>query len=46
MGKHLPLTFEAERRIYASVTKPSLVQIMACRLAGTKPLSESIMEYG
>ena len=25
--------------------RPSLVQIMACRLDGAKPLSEQIMEY-
>ena len=31
---------EAERRIYASVIQPSLVQLMACRLVGAKPLSK------
>ena len=36
---------EAEWRIYALVNKPSLVQIMACRLDGAKPLSEPMMEY-
>ena len=36
---------EAEWRIYASVNKPSLVQIMACHLAGAKPLSEPMLEY-
>ena len=36
---------EAEWRIYASVNKPSLVQIMACRLDGAKPLSEPMLEY-
>ena len=36
---------EAEWRIYASVNQPSLVQIMACRLDGAKPLSEPMMEY-
>ena len=30
---------------YASVTKPSLVQIMVCRLVGTKPLSGPMIEY-
>ena len=30
----------AEWRIYASVILPSLVQIMACRLVGAKPLSK------
>ena len=37
---------EAERGIYASVNTPSFVQIMACRLVGTKPLSEPMLEYG
>ena len=36
---------EAERRIYASVDLPSLVQIMACRLVGAKSLSEPMLEY-
>ena len=36
---------EAEWRIYASVNLPSLVQIMACRLVGAKPLSELMLEY-
>ena len=36
---------EAERRIYASVNLPSLLQIMACRLVGAKPLSETMLEY-
>ena len=35
----------AEWRIYASVNQPSLVQIMAWRLTGAKPLSESVLEY-
>ena len=35
---------EAEWRIYASVNKPSLVQII-CRLNGAKPLSEPMLEY-
>ena len=39
------LTFETEWRIYASVNWPSLVQIMACRLNGAKPLSEPMLEY-
>ena len=26
-------------------TRPSLVQIMACRLFGAKPLSEPMLEY-
>ena len=34
---------EAEWRIYASVNYPSLVQIMACRLVGAKPLSEPML---
>ena len=38
------LLIEAEWRIYASVNIPSLVQIMACRLVGAKPLSEPRME--
>ena len=36
---------EAERRIYASVNLQSLFQIMACRLVGAKPLSETMLEY-
>ena len=36
---------EAEWRTYAQVNYPSLVQIMACRLVGTKPLSRPILEY-
>ena len=36
---------EAEWRIYAWVNFPSLVQIMACRLIGAKPLSEPMLEY-
>ena len=36
---------EAEWRIYASVNFPPLVQIMACRLVGAKPLSEPMLEY-
>ena len=36
---------EAEWRIYASKNLPSLVQIMACRLDGAKPLSEPMLEY-
>ena len=36
---------EAEWRIYASVSSSSLVQIMACRLDGAKPLSEPMLEY-
>ena len=36
---------EAEWHIYSSVHKPSLVQIMACRLDGAKPLSEPVLEY-
>ena len=36
---------EAEWRKYASVNRPSLVQLMACRLVGAKPLSEPLPEY-
>ena len=36
---------EAEWRIYASVHYPSLVQIMARRLAGANSLSEPMLEY-
>ena len=36
---------ETEWCIYASVIWPPLVQIMACRLAGAKPLSEPVLEY-
>ena len=48
---HLPYTpwnwlqlIEAGWRIYASVNS-SLVQIMACRLIATKPLSKPILDY-
>ena len=36
---------EAEWRIDVSANWPSLVQIMACRLVGTKPLYELMLEY-
>ena len=36
---------EAKWCIYVSVNLPSLVQTIACRLAGAKPLSELILEY-
>ena len=36
---------EAEWRKYASANQPQLVQIMACRLAGAKPLCEPMLEY-
>ena len=36
---------EAEWRIYASVQITTLVQIMACRLIGAKPLSEPMLDY-
>ena len=39
------LLSKPERRIYPSVKIPSLLQIMACRLADTKPLSEPMLEY-
>ena len=36
---------EAEWCIYASVNWQPLIQIMACRLVGAKPLSEPVMEH-
>ena len=36
-------SIKTEWRIYASVNKPSLVQIMAWRLVGAKPLSEPML---
>ena len=39
------LLIEAKWRIYASVNKPSVVQIMACCLVNGKPLSEPKMQY-
>ena len=39
------INIEAEWRMYASVIKSSLVQIMACRLVGAKPLSEFMPDY-
>ena len=44
-GFILKLIIEAEWRIYASVNFSFLVQIMACRLVGAKPLSTPRMEY-
>ena len=44
-GANKLISIEAKWCIYASVNKPSLVQIMACRLAGTKPLSEPMLEF-
>ena len=35
----------SDTHIYELVNLPSLVQIMACRLVGTKPLSEPMLEY-
>ena len=35
----------AEGRMYASVHQQPLVQIMAFRLVGANPLSESVLEY-
>ena len=36
---------EAEWRTYVSVNDLSFVQIMACRLFGTKPLFEQMLAY-
>ena len=36
---------EAEWCIFASVNIPILVQIMACRLIGAKPLSQPLLKY-
>ena len=36
---------EAKWCMYASINEPALVQIMACQLAGAKPLSEPMLEY-
>ena len=36
---------EAECRILPSINLSSLVQIMACRLIGAKPLSEPMLDY-
>ena len=41
---HLEL-IEAEWRIYAAANIPPLLQIMACRLFGAKPLSEPMLSY-
>ena len=38
------LLIAAEWRIHASINKPSLVQLTACRLDGAKPLSEPMLE--
>ena len=40
--KHAPSSLT---HIYASVNLPSLVQIMACRLVGAKPLSKPMLGY-
>ena len=42
---HCHELIEAEWRIYALVIWPSLVQVMAWRRPGDKPLPETIMEY-
>ena len=42
---NLHLLMEAEWRIYSSINLPSLVQIMACRLVGAKPLSETMLAH-
>ena len=42
-GTEFSWLIEAEWRIYASINKPALVQIMACRLDGAKPLSEPML---
>ena len=44
-GWRNPQLIQAKWRIYASIIYPSLVQIMACRLFGAKPLSEPMMLY-
>ena len=36
---------DTECHIYASLNYASLVQIMACGLVSTKPLSEPLQEY-
>ena len=41
----MPHLIEAEWRIYASIDKPSLVQMMPCRMFGAKPLSELMLTY-
>ena len=43
--KGIKFLFNSLRRIYATVKQPSLVQIMACRLVGAKPLSAPLLEY-
>ena len=43
-GSFIQLT-KAEWCIYASVNKPSLVQIMPCPLVGAEPLSDPMLEY-
>ena len=43
IASHLKL-IEAGWRMYASVNEPSLVQIVACNLVGTKPLSEPMLQ--
>ena len=45
LNMHAGFLIEAKWRIYASVNLPSLVQIMACRLVGAKPLSKPMLEY-
>ena len=38
------LLIEANCRLYASVSQQLLVQIVACRLVGAKPLTEPMLE--
>ena len=44
-SRSIPWLIEAEWRIYASVSWPSSVLIMACRLDGAKPLSYPMLGY-
>ena len=38
-------SIEAEWSLYVSVNQTSFVQIIACRLVGTNPLSKPMLEY-
>ena len=41
---HPIILISAAWRLYALVNYPSLVQIVACRMNGTEPLSERMLE--
>ena len=41
----ITICFNTLTPVYASVNRTTLIEIMACHLSGTKPLSEPILDY-